>query len=453
MKRIPILVSCVLLLLVGAPSACGEEGPVGRRGRLNVRPPAVAPADVVEEAPANPVDEGDVASDDEAAPDPEEAPEAEPVDDVTALKQEDFDLLTPVVQEKSGPCAIRLLTRLYWGGEGSNKHDESFAAATEKGCKDAVRSGTTLFRMSNGDVLMGHMKTQAKHVKSVIVWEVGDVVKRDSVRKTQVKKSTPHDLTLQEAREYTLCALWQEHGKAVEDTRPFRALSMLGQLMALQRGGFVDRPMFVATRLHVTGSGEGSIEQLALAQVTPCIEKARKDGTRCLECEGKRFLPCPDCGARGELISQCAACGSTGFTEKSCKKCGGRGYVSCPTTQTCRLCGGSGRRTIGTRNHRRSVQCIRCGGSGRVRCSICGGTGKLKCTRCGGKGKEPCAQCGGKGMIVKKCETCNGRKKVRCQTCNGKGAIKHPDEPGAEHVRAEYFEAIRERLSDSRAED
>ena len=342
---------------------------------------------------------------------------------------------------------MRLLTRVYWGGASSGKQDEKFAALAEKGCKSVVTSGTTLFNMSNNDVLMGHMKTQAKRVKSVIVWEVGDVVKRTSVKKTQVKRSTPHDLTLQEAREYTLCALWEEHQEAAEDDRPFRSLGMLGQLAALQRGGFVPKAMFVATRLHVAGSADTSIEELALEVVTACIEKVRKEGIRCPECAAKRFLPCADCDSQGKLISQCAACGQTGFTGSSCKQCRGGGYVNCSKSASCRLCGGKGNRWVGTRKKGHSKQCIRCRGSGRAVCGRCGGSGKLKCSRCGGKGKEPCAKCVGAGMIVRKCTTCKGRKKTRCQTCKGKGAIKHPDEPDAESLREEYMEEIRESLS------
>ena len=45
----------------------------------------------------------------------------------------------------------------------------------------------------------------------------------------------------------------------------------------------------------------------------------------CIECEGKGFIPCPDCGDN---------------PTSSCKKCSGTGKISCETK--CEVCDGKG---------------------------------------------------------------------------------------------------------------
>ena len=89
---------------------------------------------------------------------------------------------------------------------------------------------------------------------------------------------------------------------------------------------------------------------------------------------------------------------------------------------------------------RRTVDCLKCGGSGNFMisgdCRSCTGSGrygKYACRKCGGTGRFSnsfqCKKCSGEGSVTlaNTCRKCNGDYNGQCRACKGSGRWKRED--------------------------
>jgi hypothetical protein len=195
----------------------------------------------------------------------------------------------------------------------------------------------------------------------------------------------------------------------------------------------------------------------------------------CTRCQGSGKLGCPECSAHGRIRQPCSICNGVG--QLTCPICDGIGSKACPTCRgrgtlgrTCRRCNGRGsvmeyrydypaygygcnpQIIIGGRSnivipgrpfiygggYPMSVNCPRCGGSGREErdCPTCGGNGSVSCPK-----TVKCQACQGAGFTWATCPNCQGRKEIACDSCFGVGYLGKPQlrpspEPAAEAAPA-----------------
>ncbi|MEI8048746.1 MAG: TerB family tellurite resistance protein [Bacteroidota bacterium] len=152
---------------------------------------------------------------------------------------------------------------------------------------------------------------------------------------------------------------------------------------------------------------------------------------QCDECNGNKYVQCPDPDCKGQHIYECTEC--KGSRKVQCRDCRGTGWEKCDK------CSGTG-----------EIKCKKCGGRGEEKCSTCHGDGRdegtflgnvatraagtlvdvtakgdkyVKCKKCGGKGYIPCREC---KDGFNRCSECNGKGEVRCTPCSGRGEVDCP---------------------------
>ncbi len=142
---------------------------------------------------------------------------------------------------------------------------------------------------------------------------------------------------------------------------------------------------------------------------------AETESCTCDNCDGDKYVTCPESECNGQHIYDCNKCGATGEIE--CGKCNGHGEYNC------KKCNGGW------------VKCSSCSGKGEVTCGPCGGKGSRhdgsRCTTCAGRGFQPCGKCARKGEIkcsncnngIIKCVECKSRGRITCTKCSGKRQI------------------------------
>jgi hypothetical protein len=174
------------------------------------------------------------------------------------------------------------------------------------------------------------------------------------------------------------------------------------------------------------------------------------DSCSCGNCDGEKYVTCPDSDCNGQHIYDCDDCGAMGEVDchdcdghgefdctecnggwKSCSKCKGAGEVVCPECtnymrpddhQNVRRCSTCGHRGKGNG----TVPCKKCAKRGEVRCSNCN-NGIVKCSTCKSRGRITCSNCNGKRQIT--CSTCYGDHKdnrygkVDCEVCETMGVV------------------------------
>lgn len=177
----------------------------------------------------------------------------------------------------------------------------------------------------------------------------------------------------------------------------------------------------------------------------------------CNNCDGEKYVECPESECRGQHIYECKDCRGQGETD--CPTCKGTGRLKCKGYVGAGSGGGMSNAVYSCQNGR--CKCDSCDGSGYkngercrkrcdrgwITCPTCNGAGDVPCelkyassygigkladlatgkTFCKGKGTITCAKCEGKGEIV--CKTCYGDHtdnrygKVDCKTCETAGEL------------------------------
>jgi hypothetical protein len=128
---------------------------------------------------------------------------------------------------------------------------------------------------------------------------------------------------------------------------------------------------------------------------------------KCTRCNTRGKVECSGCRGQGRVT--CTGCSGAGriqrtrvvVREEKCKNCGFNTVMNIlsvlddnPYTRAraCRTCGGSGVRRW-KENEAYTVDCKRCGSTGKEACGVCKTTGVVTCAGCTGKGKVGCPEC------------------------------------------------------------